>query len=142
MHLSTPERALLERALRGVVAGVPAHRAAILLACAEGKSNRAVAAQVGATANTVGLWRQRFLRLGAEGLRDVPHRLGVRPLDAAQIEEVLRLLRTGRPGGGAWTTASLAAATGLSASSVSRIRRAFGHPLRLGSDEHDPDGTR
>ena len=105
---------------------VPPHRAAIVLACAEGHHNREVAESVGVTTNTVGLWRRRFLRLRIDGLRDVPRRQGVRPLSPNQVEEVLRRTVDTRPGdGGAWSTGKMAVATGLSQSSVSRIWRAF-----------------
>ena len=105
---------------------VPPHRAAIVLACAEGHHNREVAESVGVTTNTVGLWRRRFLRLRIVGLRDVPRRQGGRPRSPNQVEEVLRRTVDTRPGdGGAWSTGKMAVATGLSQSSVSRIWRAF-----------------
>ena len=45
-------------------------RARMILACAEGLSNAAVAAKVGASPQAVGKWRRRFLERGVEGLHD------------------------------------------------------------------------
>lgn len=127
LKITPDERAVLEAWASGPVdAPVPPHRAAIVLACADGQHNRQVAVSVGVTTNTVGMWRRRFVRYRLEGLRDVPRRPGVRPLEPGQIEEVLRrTLETRPPSGGAWSTGRMAAATGLSQSSVSRIWRAF-----------------
>ena len=127
MMLLNEERVVLEQWAKAPLdAPVPPHRAAIVLACAAGRHNRQVAAEVGVTTNTVGMWRRRFLRHRLDGLRDVPRRPGVRPLEPLQIEEVLRrTVETRSPTGGAWSTGTMAAATGLSQSSVSRIWRAF-----------------
>ena len=127
MHLSGDELRQLEAWATGPVdAPVPPHRAAIVLACAAGRHNRQVASAVGVTTNTVGMWRRRFLRRRLEGLRDVVRRPGVRPLEPLQIEEVLRRTMETRPdSGGNWSTGTMAVATGLSQSSVSRIWRAF-----------------
>jgi transposase len=126
LSLTDEERRTLAGWAAASSAVVPPHRAAIILACADGQPNRLVARTVGVTTNTVGMWRRRFLAARLEGLRDVPRRPGVRPLSSAQVEEVLRRTIETRPeGGGAWSTGRLAAATGLSQSSVSRIWRAF-----------------
>jgi transposase len=127
LHLTDDERrTLLEWAAGPLDAPVPPHRALLVLACADGMHNRQVAEHVGVTTNTVGMWRRRFLRRRLDGLRDVPRRLGVRPLSSSQVEEVLqRTANTRPPAGGAWSTGTMAAATGLSQSSVSRIWRAF-----------------
>lgn len=127
LRLSAEERVTLQQWAQGPVdAPVPPHRAAIILACADGQHNRQVAVAVGVTTNTVGMWRRRFVRMRLEGLRDVPRRPGVRPLGATQIEEVLRrTIETAPPAGGNWSTGRMAQATGLSQSSVSRIWRAF-----------------
>lgn len=51
-------------------APIPSHRAAIILACADGGSNRQVALATGVTTNTVSTWRRRFLMGRLAGLRD------------------------------------------------------------------------
>ena len=47
-------------------------RSRIVLACAEGLSNQAVAAKLQVTAQTVGVWRERFRRGGLSALGDLP----------------------------------------------------------------------
>jgi putative transposase len=46
------------------------HRAQIVLACAAGDTNTAVAKRFGVRGSTVGKWRQRYIDLGIEGLHD------------------------------------------------------------------------
>ena len=60
--LSDEERLTLERLVkRRKSAQAIALRARIVLACAEGATNQAVAAEVGVTASTVTKWRNRFV---------------------------------------------------------------------------------
>ena len=47
-------------------------RAAIILACAEGRSNKEVARREKTTAATVARWRRAFCADGITGLRDAP----------------------------------------------------------------------
>src|SRR3712207_6304900 len=47
-------------------------RAKVVLRCAEGATNQAVAREVGVCAHTVGKWRERFAEHRLEGLRDAP----------------------------------------------------------------------
>ena len=44
-------------------------RAQIVLDCAQGESNAAIAKRMGLSNVTVGKWRRRYLELGLEGLR-------------------------------------------------------------------------
>ena len=124
--LSLDERRHLEDHAERADAPFPAHRARIILACADGLHNRAVASMAGVTANTVTIWRNRFLRARLDGLRDVPRRTGVRPLTSAQVEQVVtRTVGSAPLAGAAWSTYTMAQASGLSPSSISRIWRAF-----------------
>jgi transposase len=47
-------------------------RARIVLACADGGSNTAVAARLGVNRRTVTVWRARFLTRRLDGLHDEP----------------------------------------------------------------------
>ena len=47
-------------------------RARMILACAEGRTNMVVAAELGVTHQTVGKWRARFVARGLDGLCDAP----------------------------------------------------------------------
>lgn len=111
--------------LRAIVsAGVSptALRARIVLAAATGATNKAIAEQLGASAPTVGLWRERFAREGVSGLLDAP-RSG-RPADDRSVRAVLEKATEPPPdGNGHWTVRGLARATGLPPSTVHRIWR-------------------
>ena len=62
------ESALVGLASRRTTAQALALRARIVLACAAGESNQAVAAKLGVTPQTVGKWRARFLTQRLDGL--------------------------------------------------------------------------
>jgi transposase len=70
--LSDEERAELRGWTHGAVEARLAERARIVLACAEGLSNAAVASWCGVTVVTVGKWRARFAERRLEGLVDGP----------------------------------------------------------------------
>jgi transposase len=126
--LSAEQRAALERwARRATTANALAMRARIVLACADGGADVAVAARLGVYRNTVGKWRQRYLAAGLDGLLDEPRPGRPRTISDAQVEEVVvRTLETMPKDATHWSTRSLAAELGLSQSAVSRIWRAFG----------------
>jgi len=104
-----------------------AQRACIVLDCAGGLSNTAVAAKRGVTIQTVGKWRQRFLdgRLGTLG--DAPRSGQPRKLTDAKIEAVItRTLETRPMNATHWSTRTMAEASGLNQNAIVRIWRAFG----------------
>ena len=69
----TLERETLERWVRRPkTAQALALRARMILACAEGRSNTAVGADLGVSDETVGKWRSRFLERRLDGLSDEP----------------------------------------------------------------------
>jgi transposase len=101
-------------------------RARIVLASAEGKTNLAIAAEVGTTRETVGKWRRRFARDGIDGLLDEPRPGAPRAISDEEVERVITLTLESRPRGAThWSTRSMAEASGMSQSAVSRIWRAF-----------------
>ena len=102
-------------------------RARIVLACAQGGSNIAVAARLGVNRGTVNRWRARFLRDRLDGLADEPRPGVPRTITDAQVEEVVvRTLEETPEGSTHWSKRELAARVGISPSSVLRIWRAFG----------------
>ncbi len=104
-----------------------AFRARIVLACADVTSNAAVAAKLHTTGFTVGLWRNRFIAEGVAGLGDEPRPGAPRKIGGEKIERVVRLTLERTPKGAThWSSRMLAAKTGLSQSTISRIWRAFG----------------
>lgn len=104
-----------------------AQRARMVLMCAEGMSNTAVADRVGVTPQTVGKWRRRFLEAGPAGLLDEPRPGAPRTISDEQVEAVIiTTLEQTPPDATHWSTRSMAKATGLSHASVARIWAAFG----------------
>ena len=126
--VSSAQRMELERIARqSRSARSTAFRARIVLECAGGASNAAVAAKLHSTGFTVGLWRNRFIAEGIAGLGDEPRPGAPREIGDEEIERVVRLTLEKTPKGAThWSSRMLAAKTGLSQSSISRIWRAFG----------------
>jgi len=127
--LSDDERAALERwSRRPTSAQALALRSRIVLGCATGESNQAVAAREQVTPQTVGKWRARFVARRLEGLVDEPRPGQPRKITDEQVEQVIVTTLEERPpdDGTHWSTRQMAAATGLNQTAVSRIWRAFG----------------
>jgi transposase len=102
-------------------------RARIVLACAQGGSNIAVAARLGVNFKTVSRWRARFLARRLDGLTDEPRPGVPRTITDAQVEEVVvRTLEEVPAGATHWSKRELAARVGISPASVHRIWRTFG----------------
>lgn len=144
LEVSEAERAeLTSLASRRNTAQAVAQRARIVLGCAEGEQNKAVAARLGVCENTVGKWRRRFAEHRLEGLRDEPRSGTPRTLEDERIEAVIvRTLETLPPDATHWSSRSMARASGVSISSVQRIWRAFGlqpHRLETFKLSTDPD---
>ncbi len=128
IELADGERETLERWARRRRSGAGlAQRSRIVLACAQGKSNSAVATQVGVSVPTVRRWRGRFAERRLDGLLDEPRPGRPRTIGDEQVEEVIvKTLETVPPDGGThWSTRQMAAAVGLNQTAVSRIWRAF-----------------
>ncbi len=91
-----------------------AMRAKIVLACAEGLDNKAVAARLRVNAVTVGKWRQRFLEGRLEGLADEPRPGAPRTITDARVEEVVTRTLEEKPKAAThWSTRGMAEAVGL-----------------------------
>jgi transposase len=126
--LAAEERERLEEwARRPKTAQALAQRSRIVLACATGRSNLAVASNMGITHQTVGKWRQRFLERRLDGLLDEPRPGAPRTVTDAQVERVVRVTLESTPADAThWSTRAMAKRCGLSQTMVSRIWRAFG----------------
>jgi len=127
MSVSTEERETLERwGRRPKTAQGLAQRARIVLSCATGHSNTAVAAALGVCKPTVGKWRARFVTHRLDGLLDEPRPGAPRRITDRAVERVLtRTLESLPRDATHWSTRSMARTCGLSQSAVSRIWRAF-----------------
>jgi transposase len=129
IELSDEERVVLKRlARRRRSAAGLAQRCRIVLECARGDTNTAVAARVGVSVPTVRRWRGRYAERGIDGLLDEPRPGQPRKISDEKVEEVIvKTLETEPPDGGThWSTRQMAAAAGLNQTAISRIWRAFG----------------
>ncbi len=126
--LTDEERAQLESwARRRMSAQALALRSRIVLGCASGATNGAVAEQERVSAATVGKWRSRFVCERLDGLVDEPRSGRPRLIADVQVEDVLvRTLETTPKNATHWSTRSMATEVGLSREAVGRIWRAFG----------------
>lgn len=135
IELSDGERETLQRwARRRRSAAGLAQRSRIVLECAKGETNTAVAERVGVSVPTVRRWRGRFAEQRLDGLVDEPRPGQPRKITDEKVEEVIaKTLEQEPPDGGThWSTRQMAAATGLNQTAVSRIWRAFSlQPHRL-----------
>src|SRR6202521_4700908 len=118
-----------------------ARRARVVLACAEGLDNKAVAKKLRCSLGMVGKWRSRFLKQRLEGLYDEPRPGAPRTVSDAQVEQVvIQTLESTPRAQTHWSTRGLAQATGLSRMTISRIWRAFGlQPHRTDIVKLSPD---
>jgi hypothetical protein len=105
----------------------------VVLACAEGFDNKAVAKKLRCSLGMVGKWRSRFLKTRLEGLYDEPRPGAPRKVNDDQIEQVvIQTLES--------TPRELAKATGFSRMTISRIWQAFGlQPHRAETFKLSPD---
>jgi transposase len=126
--LSEDERETLARwARRRTSAQALALRCRIVLACADGLTNLAVAARFEVNPATVSKWRSRFVAKRLEGLADEPRSGAPRTITDADVEAVIVKTLEDTPRDAThWSTRSMAAATGMSQSAITRMWRAFG----------------
>src|SRR4051794_20559157 len=125
--LTAEDRDQLSRwARRHSSAQALALRSRIVLGCAAGLDNKAVAERERVSQATVGKWRSRFVELGLDGLSDDP-RPGRPPLlTAEQVEDVVVATLEATPKNAThWSRAKMAERTGLSKSTIGRIWKTF-----------------
>jgi putative transposase len=102
-------------------------RAQIVLACAEGEANSAIARRLRLTSYTVGKWRRRYRELGIEGLHEELRAGRPRSLEDERVAEVInKALKTRPPARTHWSVRSMAEHTGVSKSTVQRWFTLFG----------------
>ncbi|MFE0156606.1 helix-turn-helix domain-containing protein [Nonomuraea sp. NPDC059007] len=127
MNLTEQERQTLDGWIRSPTPEPMALRAQIVLACAEGHTNTAVATQMHISRATVTKWRTRFLSHRLNGLRDQPRPGRPRTIPPDLVDAVIKATVQTTPDHDIrWSTRSMGEAMGMSASTISRIWRARG----------------
>jgi transposase len=128
LELSDEERQVLTGWSRRTTVQSLALRSRIVLECGAGRPNSAVAESLGVSRETVRKWRSRFARDRLAGLSDVPRPGRPRTISDERVNLVVtKTLEERGPGERThWSTRSMAAAAGMSQTTVSRIWRAFG----------------
>ena len=142
--LSDEERLFLEAQVRRHrVARSLSDRCRMILRCADGLGNKAVAAEIGVHEHTVGKWRRRFVKDRIEGLSDEPRPGRPRTIEDEKVAQVIERTLTSRPADAThWSLRSMAKEAGLSHTSIWRIWGAFGlrphraETFKLSSDPH------
>lgn len=120
-------------------------RARIVLRAAAGATNTQIAAEAGVSLPTVGLWRRKFCEQRVDGLADAPRSGRPRIVDDDEVQRVLTMTLESPPDGTThWSVRRLAAATGISATTVHRIWREHKlkpHQVRSFKFSKDPQLT-
>ena len=127
LELSVEQRDTLQGwTRRRTTAQALSMRARIVLRASEGMTATAIARQMHVCIQTVSKWWRRFDERGLDGLLDEPRPGQPRKLSDAQIEQVIvRTLESKPPAGTHWSTRTMARATGINQTAISRIWRAF-----------------
>jgi transposase len=102
-------------------------RAQIVLGCAGGESNHAVARRMALTDATVGKWRRRFLRYRIQGLYDELRPGRPRLISEERVARLIRKTLQTQPRDGSthWSVRTAAGESGISKSSVQRYFELF-----------------
>ena len=124
--LPEDQRSELQRWLAAM--GTPqqvALRSRIVLATADGKTEGVIAAENDVNRKTVRLWRERFRIQGLSGLWEIAPGRGRKPTyDSSRIKAVIDATLQSKPKGSThWSCRTMAAAQGISKSTVSKIWR-------------------
>jgi transposase len=142
--LSDAERKALESWSRGrSTQARRVLRAKIVLMASEGKTNEAIAVELGTSKPTVGRWRTRFARLRTAGIEKDAPRPGRTPALAAKtVDLIVRKTTREKPAGAThWSTRTMAKAVGVSKDTVQRVWVAHGlkpHLVKTFKVSNDP----
>ena len=131
LRLDEDERLSLEMLVRSRCGtGAISDRCRIILRCADGLTNKAIAAELDMTPSALGKWRKRFFKFGIEGLLGRPRMDLGDPVTGGKAAEVIDWSLNTKPAGAAhWTVHAMAEKTGLPKATIQRLWGALGvHP--------------
>src|SRR5712664_2363238 len=116
-------------------------RARLVLLAAEGMANKAIAAKLDLSQQSVSMWRQRFLKQGLRGLHDELRPGRPRSVSDEKVAHLVRRTLATQPKEGThWTVLTMAKHARLSGPTVHRIWHAFGlQPHRQRHFKLSPD---
>lgn len=115
-------------------------RAEIVLAAAEGLTNKAISERRLGSVQTIGLWRKRYAEYGIEGLKDEPKAGRPRKVSQDKVAEVIATTLTPPEGMTHWSARRLAKKVGMSHATVHRIWQAYElKPHRIETFKFSPD---
>ena len=116
-------------------------RARIVLTCAQGLTNSAVAKRLDASPSAVGKWRRRFIERGVQGLHDDLRPGRPRTYGDEKVAELInRALQEKPDNASAWSVRLMAQAQGVSKSTVQRwfslfaVKPHLSNTFKLSSD--------
>jgi len=118
-------------------------RAKIVLAAADGKQNKQIANELQCTRRTVGTWRNRFAEQRLGGIEKDAPRCGRKPSvrEKKEAEIIRKTTQETPPHATHWSTRTMAAAVGVSRSTVGRVWRDNGlkpHRTKTFKVSNDP----
>lgn len=135
--MTEEQRATLQKWVRaGTTAQRTSLRAKVCLLAAEGRSNNAIARDLGTSRPTVLLWRRRFEAAGIPGImEDAPHGPSSRRLPSEMVKRIVETTLHSSPlDATQWSTRTLAKTLGVSRCSIARVWDAHGlQPHRVES---------
>ena len=142
--LTQEQRRQLERYANGRRVAVRlALRARIIVLAAAGLENKRIAAQLSVSRQLVARWRSRFLESGVAGIEKDAPRPGRKPaICSPTVQQIIHKTTRETPANAThWSRRTMAAAVGVSASTVGRIWRAHGlkpHRVKTFKLSNDP----
>src|SRR5215468_9851529 len=122
--LSDADRTALERWSRGRSTQARlVTRARVVLAAAEGKENKDIAAELGISRGAVARWRDRFAAAGIAGIKKDAPRGGRPPKDCQDlVRRIIEMTTQQKPADAThWSTRTLAKALGTNHALVNRV---------------------
>ena len=148
LRVSRDDREWLEALVRsGKTPQRVALRAHLILRAAAGRSNHALAKELGISRPTVLLWRQRYIDAGVAGLlKDAPRPGRKKRIGPAQVEAIVNAtLQTTPPDATHWSVRTLAKRQRVSPATVHRIWQAHNlqpHRVETFKLSRDPEFVR